>query len=333
MRIVIVFLLVALTATAFVTFFGQNANTTFTTVGQKIGSASPGGFTTHPAATPAVGVADAVVGKAQPVALDLGQAKSDKPRKIRYTADLQVIVEEFASALKNMYTAIREVNGLKAHEEVNSSANTVRTAVLRIRVPEEKLEEFREAVAKLGEVAVNKLDSEDITAQYYDLQAHIENRKAARNAWRAKLDKLGDRDTDQIIKVSDKLDQLTDEINRKEGQLNLWKELTDLTTVTVTLREKQPYVPVKGPELVEVPSFGTRASKTFTDSWEALVKFGEVLALVAIALAPWLPLVLVAVLGIWVIVRLTKSRRPSSETLVEKQEPEAASTPPNPSPA
>ena len=123
----------------------------------------------------------------------------------------------------------------------------------------------------------------------------------------------------KVEALQTELDQITDEINRKEGQLNLWKELTDLTTVTVTLREKQPFVPLKGPALAEVPTFDMRASKTFTDSWEVLVKIGQGVGLCAIALTPWLPVLLVVGVGIWGITWLMRLRRAMPEPVTSSQ--------------
>jgi hypothetical protein len=50
---------------------------------------------------------------------------------------------------------------------------------------------------------------------------------------------------------------------------------------------------------VEAATFGMRAGKTFEESWGALRGFGEGLALLGIALAPWLPVILVAGIPVW----------------------------------
>jgi hypothetical protein len=86
------------------------------------------------------------------------------------------------------------------------------------------------------------------------------------------------------------LDRVTDDIQRKEGKLRLLANLTDLTTVNVQIRERQPFVPVEGPRAVEEATFTMRAGKTFADSWGALRDFAQALAIVVVALTPWLPL-------------------------------------------
>jgi Domain of unknown function (DUF4349) len=234
---------------------------------------------------------------------DKAKAKGEKPRKIRYTANLNLIVDDLDKSAESLDEARKEAKGEYAKVEINTSPQTVRTGMWRVRVPVDSLHTFRKAVAKLGEVTSNTIDTDDMTAQYYDLMADIENRKAAREALRDLLKETGKKEMKHYLEVWDKLESVSNEINRKEGQLKLWADLTDLTTVTVTLREKQKYIVDKGPEPAEVPTFGMRAGKTWSESWEALLAFGEALAIVAIAVTPWLPLILVVGVTGWLIVR------------------------------
>ena len=96
--------------------------------------------------------------------------------------------------------------------------------------------------------------------------------------------------------LSDKLAQVRDYINRQEGKLKLLANLTDLTTVTVTLREKQKYDPAPPPSVAETPTFGMRVDRTFAGSWDAFVGFLQVVVLAVIAAGPWAALL--AIVGV-----------------------------------
>ena len=248
------------------------------------------------------------------------KAPAEKPRKIKYTADLHLIVEDFDKAVKDFKVAMKQNKAHEAKSEINGSANTVRSGVWHVRVPVEQFDDFREAVRKLGEVEKDIVDSEDLTDRYYDLDAHIQNRKAARDAMRDLLKETGKRDMEQYLKVYDKLEIVNDEINRKEGQLRLWANLTDLTTVTVRMREKQKYLAEKGPQPNETPTFGMRAGKTWHETWDSFVGFWQGMLLVVIALAPWLPIALAFVFGIGVIVR-RRGRAANEQVVVVVEEP------------
>jgi len=231
------------------------------------------------------------------------KGKIAQPRKIRYTADVRLIVEDFGKAEEALDAAIKDANADLANSETNNSANAVRSGTWRVRVPVDQFHAFRKAVVRLGEIEKNAVDSEDMTDKYYDLDAHIKNRSAARDAMRDLLKETGKRDMEQYLKVYDKLENINDEINRKEGQLRLWANLTDLTTVTIHLRERQKYIAEKGPEPIETPTFGMRAGKTWAGSGELFLGFCQSLILVVIAAIPWLPIPLTAILGGWLVAR------------------------------
>ena len=237
--------------------------------------------------------------------------KKQKPRKIRYTADLRVVVKDFDTAWAGLKAAMKEAKTDPASEEINTSPGSPRSGTWRIRVPVDLLDTFREAVIKLGDVERNTLQSEDMTAQYYDLEAHIANRNVEQEALRDLLKEVGKKDLKHYIEVKRELDSITDDIDRKAGQLRLWKNMTDLTTVTVHLHELQKYIPEEKAKDRELPTFGMRASKTWESSWEAFLDFCQLVVIVAIAVTPWLPIPLVFFGCIWLLARrLARSPKP-----------------------
>ena len=247
------------------------------------------------------------------------QKAKEKPRKIRYTADLRVIVDDFEKSWEGLKAAMKDANTEPAHEDINTSPGSPRSGTWRIRVPVDLLESFRTAIIKLGDVERNTLQSEDMTAQFYDLEAHVANRNAERDALRELLKEVGKKDIKHYLEVKRELDSITDDINRKEGQLRLWKNLTDLTTVTVHLREKQKFIPEERAKDQEVATFGMRAGKTWSDSWDLLLGFCQLMMLVAIAIAPWLPIPLVVLGSVWLIAKLMAraDRKPAVLEAVE----------------
>ena len=218
-------------------------------------------------------------------------AKANLPRKIRYTANAKLIVEEFAAAEKGLKAAIKEADADIAQAEVNISPDAIRTGIWKIRVPVKNFDSFREALFALGEVEQNRVDSEDMTAEYHDLEAYIENRTKEEVAMNKLLEKAGERDMDIFIKIKRERDEIRRDINIKEGRRRLVANLTDLTTVNLTIRERQKHDKATTPVVTPPPAtFGTRASETFSGSWQSFVGFLQALALVVLAVIPWLPL-------------------------------------------
>jgi hypothetical protein len=219
-------------------------------------------------------------------------------RKIKHVAELKLITDEFDTTRDALQQLIDKHQGYEAMADVRSSPGTQRLGTWRVRVPIEQFSAFRDAVRKLAEIESDTINTEDLTDQYYDLDAHIKNLKAEQESWREMLKKTNDK-LDSFITVKRELDRVTDDIQRKEGRLRLMANLTELTTVNLTLRERQKFTPDTGPQIAEAATFSMKADRTFGNSWGVLVGFGQAVALVAIALAPWLPVILVVSIPVW----------------------------------
>ncbi len=253
--------------------------------------------------------------------------KIEQPRRIKYSAEMRLIVEQFSTVEDAIKVAVKDAKGFVAQAEVNNSPGTPRLGHWRIRVPIEHFDAFRDAVKKLGEIERNTVDSEDITAQYYDLEAHIKNRQAERETVRELLKEIGKKDLKTFFEVKRELDSITDDINRKEGQLRLWANLTDLTTVNVHIREKQKFIGDEKPKETEIPTFNSRATKAWNDSWDSVTALAENIAVLAILLTPWLPVPIILAFFLWLAIRLLvgpiKAAKPKAKSPPKQaEEPE-----------
>jgi hypothetical protein len=323
MRIIGVLIPVAMVAGSVIMLgihFSQNANSTFTTVGQKVGSAAGGiggastkerhhssqevavAFKAIPQAAENVGDLGGQLEKAKAPDQPEQKDRVDKPRKIRYTADMKLVVDKLDDAEEALDAARNEAKGEYEKAEVNRSANVVRNGMWRVRVPNENLNSFRKAVAKLGEVERDTIESEDMTAKYYDLDAHITNRKAEQKATREFLIEIGKKDA-RYMEIKRELDTISDDINRKEGMFKLWTNLTELTTFTINMREKQPYAPTVVKDVADPPPFSERVNTSWDASWAVFTTFCQRIVIAAIWVAPWLPIALVVLGGVWLSAR------------------------------
>jgi hypothetical protein len=235
------------------------------------------------------------------------QAAGDKEpagflRKIKQTADIGLITEDFPTVERQIKELVRKHHGHVARSEVTGSPGSTRQGTWRVRIPVESFDAFCDAVLVLGEVERNTSDSEEVTEEYYDLENHVKNKQAEIEGLRKLMEKSGDK-MDNLLAVRREINQVQDDVQRKQGRLKLLANLTDLTTVSITVRERQKYVPDKGPEVAEIPTFAMRALKTFGDSLGAVKSLAAEVAIVLIALAPWLPLLLVLGIPTWIFAR------------------------------
>ncbi len=234
-------------------------------------------------------------------------------RKIRYTADVEVVVEDFQPAEQALKELVKKEGGYISQTEVSGSPGTPRRGKCKVRIPVERFEAFTEAIAKLGELQRHGTNSQDVTEEYYDLEARIRNKKAEeeellklQQEGLARLQKEPKAKLEDLQSIRRELSQVRGEIERMQGRVKLLADLTELTTVTVTIHERKGYVPPTAPE------FGTTVSRTFGESLGVLVDFGKGLLLVAVAVAPWLPIILIA--GVPLVLFVRRLRRHSAAT-------------------
>jgi hypothetical protein len=222
------------------------------------------------ARAPAVPAGAAVKGApAEPVA-----------RKIIYTANVDVVVDDFEESVEQMRRLIKEHNGYTAKSDVVGSPGVPRSGTWTIRVPVDRFEDLVKAVSALGELRRNATDSEDITDKYYDLEARIRTDETEEVALRKLLEQAANKDT--LLGLRQELRSIRGQIEVEKGQLQRWSKETQLATVQLSLHDRKDYVPPV------TPHFSSTVGRTFQGSLDAMAAFGRGLVLAVVAAGPWL---------------------------------------------
>jgi hypothetical protein len=224
-----------------------------------------------------------------------GEAAS---RKIIYNADLRLIVKDLEQSVQELKQLLKDHDAFIGSSETGSSSGAPREAIWRVRVPAERFDWFVDGVTRLGVAEKNRTDSQDVTEEYYDLVDRIKNKKMEQETLRGYLqDKKATSKLEDILTIEKELSRVRGELDAMEGRLRRLKDLAALATVTITMREIKDYVPPTS------PTYGDTLRGTFADSINLLVRFGRTLLLVLVALLPWL--VVLAVIGVplWMVAR------------------------------
>jgi hypothetical protein len=256
----------------------------------SVGRAAPA-----PASTPAPAAREAPQGAGE------AAIPNAPARKIIYNADIDLVVEDFAKAEAALMRLMEENKGYLASADVTGSPGRQRSGTWKVRVPIERFQRFVDSLIKLGELQHRRTNSQDVTEEFYDLEARIKNKKVEE----ARLLKHLEESTGklkEILDVEREISRVREEVERQEGRLRLLENLAALTTVTVVLHEREGYIPP------EAPSFGTTIARTFSGSVDYLVGFGKAVVLMAVAVAPWLPVVAVVGLLLWLVARRSRMR-------------------------
>ncbi|QEL18070.1 DUF4349 domain-containing protein [Limnoglobus roseus] len=212
-------------------------------------------------------------------------------RKIIFSGTLDVEVKDFGTAQRELAGLMQKHKAYFAKTEIRGDSGQKRVGTFTIKVPVESFQPLVESLAALGNPLRNTTDSQDVTEEYVDVEARVKNLKAEEEVMNKLLKEVGSR-LDDIFKIREQIRTNREQIERAEARLQALGKLTSLSTISLTLRDKEEYVAPTAAKVSEPPSFGERATGTFATSFGMLRSFGETVCLFAIAVFPWLPLIL-----------------------------------------
>lgn len=211
------------------------------------------------------------------------------PHKIIYNAQVELVAPDLSQAARELTQRVKARRGYIASQDVSGATGAPRQGTWKVRVPVAAFDDFLTDVSRLGELQTTHTDSDDVSAEFYDSQARLTNKRVEEQrllrALTERTSKLSD-----VLLVERELSRVRGEIEQLQSRLRVLSSLTDLSTVTIVIRELKEFAAPQN------PTFGQQIARSFTVSLHSLRDVGKALVLAAVALAPWLlVLALVAV--------------------------------------
>lgn len=226
----------------------------------------------------------------------------DPDRRIIYTASLQLVVKDLKAATDAMPRLIAENKGYLAESSVTGAQGGYPSARWVARIPTDRFPAFLDAASQLGTPISRSQQGQDVTEEFMDLEARISNaRKLEARLLTFATEKAGE--VKDLLAVEKELSRVRGEIEQMEGRLKYLANRTAFSTVTIDAHEEKDYVPPRAPTFVD------RAGRTWGDSIESLVDFGQNATLAGIALTPWIPVLAVAAFPVFWFARRFRRRR------------------------
>ncbi|QDV86555.1 hypothetical protein TBK1r_55740 [Stieleria magnilauensis] len=218
-----------------------------------------------------------------PVALATGGEaveRSVSNRKIIYTADVELVVDDFAVFERQISGVIGSHGGYAAERSSDRRHGDHRGGTWVIRVPVANYDAFLSGLDSLGFARSRSETSDDVTEAYVDLEARISNKQKLEERILAMLEERPGKLTD-LMEIERELSRVREEIERMEGRMRVLKDQTSLATVTLRVVEEATYEPPAA------PTFSDRIAATWGGSLRSIGQIATGLVIVAVALAPW----------------------------------------------
>ncbi|MEL7498293.1 MAG: DUF4349 domain-containing protein [Planctomycetota bacterium] len=159
-------------------------------------------------------------------------------RKIVYTAQLQISVEKFDTIESEVAAAIESHQGYVAQANLSRMQGEHRSGEWDVRIPIVSYQSFMRTACTLGNVQSRKEQADDVTAQFYDYEARIKNKRRLEGRIAELLDRSVD-DLKDIVSVENELARVREEIEKLEGRLRYFSDVSSMATIELTIQENQ----------------------------------------------------------------------------------------------
>lgn len=159
-----------------------------------------------------------------------------------YTANFTMSVFEVEKSLEAVDRLAHDAGGYLARRDDHS---------ITVRVPAAKFQAVIAAIEKVGDVLHRNVVSEDVTAEFRDLEVQVQNLLALRSRFEKLLDKAVK--VEEALQIERELGRITGEIERIKGRLKLLTDLAQYSTITVSFQPRATESVQEGPFLLPLP--------------------------------------------------------------------------------
>jgi len=210
-------------------------------------------------------------------------------RKLIFNGLVELVVKNLDEAIQGLDDAVGRSRGFIAASSLSGKSGSKRTGHWTLRVPVATNRELIKDLKSLGELIRETTRSQDVTEEFFDLQARLKNKQVEESRLIKHLENSTGK-LEEILHVEREISRVRGEIESMQGRLNLLNDQTSLATIELTMLEMDNYIPEAAPTLV------TRVQRAFSGSVENLVRVGESLLIMVVVVIPWL--ILLAVPGV-----------------------------------
>jgi hypothetical protein len=244
-------------------------------------SAGSNGKESAPAAPPLSGPSDVTTDEPQ-----------QQPRDVVTTGSMVLAVSDVAAASDKFANLAKESGGRvdrRTESTAPDSDDAIPTAELALRIPSAKLDDFLAAAKRVGTVTSLSISHDDVTAQRVDQDARIQ-------ALQTSVTRLTDlmktaSSTADLLAAEEQLSKRQAELDSLRSQRATLGDQISYATITVSLSPEQAALPRTG--------FG----EAIHSGWTALLAVIHAFVLMAGFLLPWIPVLLVLVVALYLLRR------------------------------
>ena len=164
-------------------------------------------------------------------------AVEDLARKLIRNADLELEVKSFQTAIDGITSLAKAAGGYVDSSNSQRGGNGKLQGQIIIKVLPANLDDVLLKLRELGDVRNQSVKTDDVTKDYYDTQARLDNSRKT-EAQLQELLKRNNGKVSDLLEVERELGRVRGEIEQMEGSLRFYDFLVQYATITIQLKEK-----------------------------------------------------------------------------------------------
>ena len=158
-----------------------------------------------------------------------------KDLKLIYQAKINVETDDYNKYIGDLEAKIVELGGYISSANETTS-ESLKRAVLTIRVPSDNYEAMKKATALNGTVVNSSHEVVDVTESYTDIEGRLATLKAEREALNTMLEKADSIST--MLEIRKEINELNIEIESYQRQLNNYDGRIAYSTISLTVEQE-----------------------------------------------------------------------------------------------
>jgi hypothetical protein len=215
--------------------------------------------------------------------------------KIIRTAYVTIRSGKVNEAYDTALSLVKKYDGMIVNSR-SSKYEEREEAVLEIKIKPEHFLSFLDDLKPIGDIESKTITEEDVTEEYYDIEARLTNARKVRDRLFDLLNRA--HKVEEVLKVEKEIERIGEKIERLEGKLRYLNSKTDYARVKVTIYNKRVRV---------VEQIGIK--KGFLKSFQYSIKFFFGIIWFVIIIIPLIIIIIILWMIIaWLIRRKRRKR-------------------------
>ena len=206
-----------------------------------------------------------------------------RTEKIIRNAVIQITTPDFDHDLSLVENVVNVQSGTISSSGTSLNPSGTRRAFLTARIPAENLDRYMESISSVtGRITQREISTQDVTEQYTDIRARLDNAIVKRDRLRELLHQA--ENISDLLQIEYSLSEAQSTVDYLTGRINSLDTDISYSTVSITLNEETPAQSVRQTD----GSFQNRLKNGMELSLQSIWLFLQNLCLFLLMALPWL---------------------------------------------